>query len=284
MTIAPITPSEVQGPIQVCEMVNGYKLVLNEDGHSGTRRYVDASYLPDEDSQELPDIGDSWDDNYPNLRLTNIDITYLNNDDNCPRIYDCSYASKPDSSSIFADEEDFPTSISAGFEFISVKATTGKWKWNSDSAAVADTTMIYKNTSTFNIAMRRTIKDLKEFMTTQIAICGKLNSEVFYGFPIGQVMYMGCDAEETRTPYLNSRRWNITLNFAVRRVPYTGESDGKGFNWIWREDKNIFDAPKNGTSGIYEYASFKKLLSDAGIESSVTVKTTQYTRSIKKPY
>jgi len=272
MPVTPLTPNYNLAPIQVKELVEGFSLSLNEDGQSGTRRFIDATATTQGTEVALPSLGDAWDDNYPNLLLTNIRIAYINNNDLCPFVYECTYSARPDSTSTFADEEDLPTSISSGVEFISLQTKSGSWTWESDGTKLADTSAIFKTTSVTNISMRRTIKDLKEFATGSIALNGCLNDLPWFGFARGTVMYMGFDAEETRTPHLNSRRWNITLKFSVRQV-IAYDNGTEGWNYILREDTGKFDSPIVGTPGtyLYEYTDFAVLNTLSQIDTDYTI-------------
>lgn len=257
---------------EVVKLVDSWKFTINSNGQTGFRKYIDATALPDADSEKLPKIGDSWSDEWPDCKLSSIEITYLQDSATCPKIYSCSYDYAPyiydniGGTKVAPQWEDLPITIESSSEMLSWEppkyGELYPWFWLSDQDNVLQP--IFKTIHMSTIRITRQIKDNKilEFLAISQNYQGKLNSATLFQMGRGQVLYNGFNA--TRIVGTNGKLWyNIELIFTTRSVTggtgvggaaTAGENDG--WNYQLREDSGSWDYPSLspvGVDGLYKF-------------------------------
>jgi hypothetical protein len=259
-------------PIMVYPLVSQWHFNSSVDSLSGTRVYLDGSaksILNGITQVELPRLGDEWDDDYPNITCKSIDTTYLNDNDNCPKKFICAYDGIPyTQTAVSGNENDLPKNVSIGGENRAFEPKNNLWKWASNNDNIVHQN-ISKRTIVANINIVRIVKDFDEYMKTVFGIAGKINQEIFLGFPVGTVLFIGANMSEFRNK-IGSKRWSAELVFQVKSVNgriNSGVDNADGWTYSLREDGKVgyiggWDRPYIPGSPkiyLYDYAIFNPL-------------------------
>jgi len=251
--------------IPVILLDRGWKFATDENGQYGTRTFIEASALPHLSSQDLPVIGDPWDDEHSSCLVKSVEESYLNENSICPKTWVVVYSSANQQIETGQKETDYPTSLSSGSEFITWTPPKAPvtWQWAADNKAI--TQVVFKNTILTTISLKRVIKDIDWFMTLSATNSGRVNNNPWYGRPVGGVLYEGCGAEEFRSK-IGARRWLVTLNFVYRTIPELTDLNIVNDHWqyILREDTGLWDKPMLGANSLYRYGDLKQLTEWAG--------------------
>jgi len=271
--------------IPVVEIVKGFEFTMSKDGPTGRRCFVDASVLPNKTVVSLPNIGDKWSDEYPECRLRDIRITYIDDNDLCGKQYECNYSARPDDQlktnddGMFSrrDERELATQIDTGAETLIIepyelpkdaadlsKYASYLYKWQSDDADCAQP--IYILIPKHTIVIERIISDSKldEFFAVSAECSGKVNKDKFFELEPETVLYLGASMVSQWSPFglTYKKQWKAKLTFIYRPL---------GWQYIWRNDKATFDKPlrkSEGEPSLYQTISFEELLTAGGVDVS----------------
>lgn len=281
--------------IPVVQIVQSFVFEMYKDGQRGIRNYVDASVRPDATSENLPAIGSGWDDDYPDCRLRNIRVTYIDDNDNCGRKFECTYDTQDlDDAQDQTNEGGIPvtndvnklaSTIDAGAEMVTwepydksadVEAVNPLWVpthfWGSDSEDVKQ--LVFKRVVTASFSVERIISDAKmdDFLELSFSLQGKLNNSSFFGQPAGTCLYQGCQLQSYLSQFgiSNKKKWKGMLTFVYKSVTGTTGAGNDGWNFILREengewDKPVMNHPPAGSDGfLYEDGDFDELMTISG--------------------
>jgi len=198
------------------------------EGVTGIRTYYEDTNSDD----ELPMLGDKWDDDNESLTLKNLDVLYLNDDPTCIRKFICTYDTRPTLQlSTVISGDDLPTTIDATIEqkLWEPNPSDALWKWK-DNDELCDQ-VLPKIVIHENFIQDRYIGvgNFAEYNAAVVNKLGKLNATSFRrgpgnsgiedSFPIGTVMFTGAQFSEARNK-IGARRWKVTLNFAIKLVTF----------------------------------------------------------------
>jgi len=245
--------------VQVYELVEQWRFSISASSVSGTRVYLDSDASLGTSRVALPNIGDVWDLDYGNVTLKTIDVTYLNDNDNCGRKYVCNYDGLPyTQTSIVQSSDDFPRSVDVSGEFITWEPKGNIFQWGSDDSVTKQAVFKHVATATFRIA--RVVKDFDDYMHDVAGKVNRVNAANFLGFPAGTVLFIGANMTEFNNR-VGFKRWRADLNFVFRTV--TGDlRDGyDGWNYFLRNDTGKFDSIYNANdlTNLYELIHFDTL-------------------------
>lgn len=260
-------------PIMAYPLISEWQITIGGTGSSGTRKYLETTETLSGTKEAVPNIGQVWDGDHP-ITVSSIKMTYLNDNDNCGKLYTVNY----DSNSSFNQQfevaaDELPVSVDIGGELIAVEpfrtindVKTYYWKFVSDEKDVEQP--LYKRTAVASIKFTRIVSDAEAYVNTCMDYVGKVNQDTFFGFGIEQVMFEGCSTYQ----FLNSKgqkRWKAELTFTVRKV--TGEGSEDGWNYVLRPDglgegagwdKPVIKTGVNANKSLYEDADFDALLNE----------------------
>jgi len=265
----------------VVALTDSWTFSIDENGQRGTKKFIYADAFSGRGfpQQQLPSILDSWSATYDKCYLKVINISYLNNDGNCYQVYECIYDSQvPDTAQadtnnsgviVNYDETQLPFSISTGGEIVTWEPPVGSetHHWANDGATVAQPIFRIVNNATI-MSKRFVYSGISDVLNKSFELQGKLNNAIFFGKPVGTILYNGC----TVLPYIGKNIGNSTtyysveFNFSYRTVPdaprsalSTGESDG--WNFQLREDTGTFEGvyEVGATTGLYKLGNLKEL-------------------------
>jgi len=250
---------EIKTDIEVVLLSQKYQTTKNYDGsQSGTRVYHEASYHPNSAGKivYLPDQGDSWSVEAPDLKVVTIEQTYLQDRTECGRLWTLNYTNidmtysasgGEEDPEATANEKDFRTSIELGVENVTFEVNAGVWKWY-DTDLPCSNKVIPVPVSISTIKLYRTIygTQLWAFNEMDFFAHGKCNKGLFYNIPSWMLLYRGANLLEKKGEF-GERIWDAELIFDFRSVTGNfvwGEGDLTdggldGWNWIVREDKDM---------------------------------------------
>uniref|UniRef100_A0A6H1ZXT0 Uncharacterized protein n=1 Tax=viral metagenome TaxID=1070528 RepID=A0A6H1ZXT0_9ZZZZ len=241
--------------IQVYSLVEQWRFFVSASSVTGTRVYLDESAaLPAPATLTmLPNIGDTWDDDYTNVTLKTIDISYVDNNDNCPKKYVCNYDSVPSvQTAVPLSADDLPIYVDVSGEQISWVPPKGTFEWASDNSECSQ--VIFKQVSLATVRMYRVVKTFDVYMATVMALAGKVNATAWRGFYPRTVMFQGANM----TQFLNrlgQKRWKAELIFCARSVTKELGDWTDGWNFIVREENGNWDQPRQKVTTDRLYAS-----------------------------
>lgn len=240
--------AEIKTDIEVVLLSHNYENEKTLDGNqNGTRVYMEASYhpKPGNDIVYLPDTGDSWSLDYPELKVKTSNQTYVGDSTNCGRIWTLTYGSVPVTYSAGGDEAEYQTNIELGAEAVTFEPKGEIWKWYYAGSEVYITAPLFFIVSTMTIKLYRTIFNgsLDSFMSRSLYCVGKCNGDVFYKIPDYMLLYEGANLQEGRGD-LGQRIWKAELSFKWRSVTGFWEWNTKsseeggtdGWNWIMQDN------------------------------------------------
>ena len=283
--------------VPVVQLTQNFNFEMHESGQRGTRVFVDASVRPDLSSEDLPAIGSGWSDDYSGCRLRNIRVTYIQDNDNCGRRFECVYDTQSNDDSnaltnqsgagVTNDVTKLACQVDAGSDSVTWEpweepsasrfptGTKFTHKWTAAPGAGQDVKqLVFKRTITGQFSVERIIKDSKfrDWLEKSWSKTGKLNDAEFFQFPAGTLLYTGCQMAKTWTQFGTStkREWKGNLIFIYKSVTGSPTAGLDGWNWILREDTGEWNKPQMktvpaGQSGfLYESADFSELLTFGG--------------------
>ncbi len=134
---------------------------------------------------------------------------------------------------------DYPTvtiSRDSGVEMVTRQGTA--YKFPSDSRRLAHQVGVPVATTQYALTFHR-LPALDH--STYDSLIGCVNSSVFFGRPIGTMLYLGCSSTGTYT-LGGIPSYEATQQFSYRRIPH---------NQIMRDDGTAFEAPVDFASGDF---------------------------------
>jgi hypothetical protein len=257
-------------PIMVYPLVASWRFFISSESLGGNRVYLESSVGLSVPSEQLPKIGDPWDIDYPNVTLKSIEVTFLNDNPNCGKQYNCSYDGVPYNQQAQIQEEKLLITVDVGGEMRAFEPKGSLWKWVGTGTIISSQNLS-KRVVIANIRMYRPVKDFDDYMRTVMSCAGKLANHEFHGFPIGTVLFLGANMSEFKNRF-GFRRWNAELLFAVKSCTgliSNGTANADGWTYDLREDGNsgIVDGwdrpyiPGSPNKYMYEYTNFGPLFS-----------------------
>ena len=282
-------------PIPVVQLTQNFSFEMYESGQRGVRVYVDASIRPDVTSESLPAIGSSWSDDYKGCRLRTIRVSYIQDNDNCGRRFECSYdtQSNDDSNSltnesgagVTNDVNKLACQMEVGSESVTwepiKKPLAAKYPtntkfthlWNGVAGQFVEQ-LLFKRTVTGQFGVERliTASKISAFLLKSFSHAGTINSVEFFGCPAGTVLYQGCNMSKTWTQFGTSTKmqWKGNLIFLYKGVTYDPRANADGWNYVLREDSGLWQRPKAvappaGENGyLYQSTDFTELMTFGG--------------------
>lgn len=240
-------------------LVEQWKFSMSKSGLSGTRVYLDTdSVLPNSTKESIPKLGDSWSDDYLDLICSNVDVTYLNDSDQCGKKVVCTFSgltTPQDKDPV--SEDDSPKYVDVNGEFISFEPKDDAIYWEDGGATDFVKQPLYFSVGRATIRLFRVIKTFDEYMRIVFTEVNKVNNSDFLGFPAGMVLFTGADATEFRDR-IGRKRWNVELSCAVRSVTGVFAADMDGWNYVLNEKTALWDRPLKvaDDSATYESTNF----------------------------
>jgi hypothetical protein len=128
------------------------------------------------------------------------------------------------------------------------------WKWTTSGSAIMLPMPVRIVTVTFSRPTKELAASANEsFKAAMVANGGKINSDEYDGWGVGNVMLVGANGGSARNK-AGTQVWKYEVEFAVRIVP--GKATD-GWQYIMRED-GIWDKPKrkDNATYLYETAAF----------------------------
>jgi len=243
-------------PTIVYALTQNWSFTISDSGVIGTRVYLETTAAMPVASTTLPKLGSTWDSDYPFVTLKTITITYINDNDNCGRLFTCSYDGSPYTQTAEPlSSEELPKNVSVTGELVSWEPTKSSYKWL-DGVAVAQP--VFVQVANAEITVTRVVKDFDAYMA-QVFFCTNLcNDSELFGFPEGALMFAGADMTEFKNK-MGNKRWKADLKFVARKCQgdiAAGASDPDGWGWTFqlREDTGKWDEPKLQPAGKALYA------------------------------
>ena len=259
----------------VVELMEGWSFSQGIEITTGMRTFIDAAALPQYTPIELPLIGASFDNDWPLITCKKIDVKYKEPRPSCPRIYVCSYDSKPTWSMANLTQPPPPiTTISIGADQFTYtnplrSASSGNpgiplWNWDSQTGPPAVDLGIGQMEYTETISKTRYIypgNDLTNWREIASILVGHLNTAAFDIYAVGELLFIGADLTEM-TNETDVRMWKADLKFRCRYVT-DDATPPKFLDWNY-----VFD-PKTGryrllvnsvtNAWLYHYSDFGPL-------------------------
>jgi len=258
----------------------GYEIEKTENSKSGTKIYTNAPNTSDPIDQ-LPEIGDSWDDgDNDDLLLRTIQESFIS--DKCDyKLYRLNYSTRVEDSLSAAgneSENDLPVSISLGAEMIAwtpPKQYESSFQWKDATGYVTAlndskiNTTIQRRICLITYTFTRRVTDLTSFKIANLRNINRINSSTFYGIPRGYLLYTGADMESQYSP-VYGRFWIARMNMILKITSPERAFDGNGnmvadvdgWNYALRESDGQFSRPyfNISSSYLYQYSDFKGLI------------------------
>lgn len=236
---------------------------INKDGSSATRIYVNAAILPDKTPTFLPEISDSYADDWTELRVISVIQTYIDNDPNCGLQYEVQYSSVVDDTPDTYEERQIPRTIDMSSEYQTYRKTgieDGKWfVWDSDDEPCNDFILKKREVISNFTVHRRIYADSIQTWTKVLADrVGLVNSSEFYRVPQGSCMFLGA----SMTQYLDNKgreRWRASMKFSMKVVDDNWELSDAWLK-VWRPEKNTYEKPTCDGRELYEKVDFNVLI------------------------
>jgi len=255
---------------EVVLLKRDYGKTFSKNSTTGIKVFISAAALPNSTSVDLPELGDSYDDDYIGLRVATIDESYI--DDGCNHIlytvnYSTAAASEPD------EDAYYPITVETGAEFQTYNDSkeesvlNGHWQWE-DGTLINDFKARKKEITTI-ITIHREIWDLDAFLVESNSKIGKVNSITtsLNGVTVESqtCLYVGASISETRTAN-GATKWLAQLKFSVKLVPLVGGGLG-GWNYTYRSGRDAYQLAKHSitTEYLYDDTLFDTLLTAGGI-------------------
>lgn len=240
------------------KLVEGWQKTQTQEGASGTKVYLTGVTLPDVVLEDIPVLGESWDDDPANYALTCKNITQTLVGDCVTGLrHTCNYNSEVNSG-VAVSLETCLKSMSVGAETQSWEPKNSSWTWDSDATAVAQP--IFKLTTQNTISIERFVSDYSSFVNTVITKAGTINDATFLGVKEGALLFIGADMQEFIGAG-GAKSWKTILHFVGRNI--TGDALYED-SWlkVLRTDNGAWDKPKNATTGdqLYLKSSFDILV------------------------
>ena len=259
---------------QVVELLEGWAFDEGYEVTTGTRKFIDASSLPQQTAIDLPIIGSPFDEDWPLVTLKSIRVRRLANRPNCPMVYECNYDSKQFSADLWLSTPAAIVSTNIGGDYTTYTnpmvspGTDTKWKW--DDGSNAPDIIIPQFEYTNVVRLSRYLYPGGDLTAWQIAT-GKLvnciNNDTFLGYAKGLLLYTGADLAPMASAESNSKMWKAELTFKARGVFQPGSVPPRQvLDWNYIFDpitityrKLLLDGVANKT--LYAYDDFKPLIS-----------------------
>lgn len=241
--------------IDVYALVQQWSMTISAESIEGTRVYMEdvGQSMPDGSSKTtLPKLGDSWDSDYLNLTLKTITVTYILDNDNCPRKFVCNYNGVPFTQMAEPlSADDLPKNIEIGGEFNSWEPKLNTWKWASDDAPI-NKQVLNRRIALLTIRITRVIRDFDTYTELCSILINHVNDVELLGFPTETLLFNGANLYEFRNR-AGQKRWKVDLQFVARFV--TGNPAADGWNYQLRDTDGSWDKAINVATGHSTYLS-----------------------------
>jgi len=225
-------------------LMEQWQFTITSSGATGTRVYLDTNLtLASSSKENIPKIGDSWSDDYPDIVVKSIAVTYINNAEECGKKIVCTYGPRSIEMEVSPQsEDDLLKNVTVSGEFISWEPKGSSYYWLGTDPHETVKQPIFYNISKASIQMYRVIKDFDAYMAVVMSIVNTVNIEEFLGFPAETVLFTGANCSEFKNRS-GFKRWKVELLFTVRSCTgdYTDGNDG--WNFTLREDTGGFEKP-----------------------------------------
>lgn len=243
-----------------------YKLLANEvefeyggeDGQRGQAAFVNDST----GTHSLPALGAGFNyfgTNAATCTLRRIKMVYLERDSTRVK-YLCQYASPESSKGGGASQKDIQDRRwEFGGDMQTIPKPTG-WKWTTGTDLPIGNIPIARRVLTINYSRPTPLMSSAEnttFIGKLIAVSGKVNSDDFEGWGVGNVLCNGASGGTVRDEH-GHVKYRYDVSFSVRSLPGV-DSGANGWQHVMRED-GVWDKPKDsGGANLYGTASFEGL-------------------------
>lgn len=229
--------------------VKSYQLEISETGLSGTR-----VYLEDEDgTDDLPELGDSWDDEYWSLICRSKRQTLLGDAPHA-RMWTLQYSASADPEAAGDEEipiEDLPVTMEIGAEGLNLgKQPNVKWKdAQGQPTTVPVTQDMFKLVGQGNYRVSKVYKSWNDMLAKFLPKIGKINNATWRIFPRHSVLCVGVSASEFRNEE-SELRVKCDVSFQFREIS-------------WRKLWNVDDeAWRETTQDLYTESNFNELFQE----------------------
>jgi len=246
----------------VAEVVQGFRFARTATSISGTRVFVEP--FEGADTQALPNLGDPWDTEYPEVTAKEIIMGYLENNPACPKTWTVNYDGSPwVYSSEALDANELLVNIDTSGEFKIWSYLAGTMFWASDSSQIKNGEQFNRHIALQTIKVNRVIKDIEAWNSTCLLHTNTLNNGSFFGFSAGMVKFAGARTQQY-TDMFGHKSWKAELIFDVKNVNNVGGGGENGWNYVWRKDTMSFDRPRTETGKyLYDSSDFDSMFDSA---------------------
>ena len=227
-------------------------------GNSATLTYLETDQdIPGSTRVQLPKLGDSYSDDYPDMTLKNIHYGLLNGNPNCGKLYTCTYDSEPwMQTSAETNLDLLPKSIDISADYLKFYPNIGLASWTSDGEDVVDPLQILE--AHMRIRVTRVIKNFDDYTILVFQTIKRINNATFLGIPAGMVRFEGATYNLFKSRS-GADRWNVELTFdcVSRTGTFTAGTDG--WQYQLRKDTGAWDTVNNMQGLTYQEADFTEL-------------------------
>ena len=249
-------------PTQGYLLVGGWKFEINADGATGTRVYLHTDeVLPNSTLVNIPKIGDSWDEDWPDVVVKSIDVGYYESE-LCGQKITVNYGPRTISFEIQGQSaDDLLKNVDVAGEALAVKSQNQVFRWEGDTSDNKYVKQdLYLTIAKGSIRMFRIIKSFNSYMRTVFERVNTVNQDNILGFPSEMLRFNGVSCQEFRDRS-GFKRWRVELVFEIRSVTGNFTAGKDGWNYVFRETTGQWQKVKNESTdeGLYKLADWDEL-------------------------
>lgn len=253
-------------PTQGYKLLEGWSFTIAQSGQTGTKCYlVDSPDLTGQTREDIPSLGESWDDDYSEVTCKSITKVFMTGCATASK-WTCYFDTLPfNEAATPLSSDDLSRQVDVGGEFLAWEPkSTAAWTWSAGAGTAPVKQPIFKNCVQATIRIPVIVGAFDDFFRDSLDTCGHINDATFLNIPRGNVLYIGCSIVEYKNSW-GARRWRADMNFVVRTLGDAGiDSVGETWQYIMDEATGKFDKPRDSSGNyIYEEASFSVLFSHA---------------------
>lgn len=243
------------------ETVDGFSFNQSVSGITATRAFVNHTDDPEKTPDQLPQLGDVW-QNFPKLRVRTTKSEIINNDStkrkitatyNTDLIDNRIYGRKSNIDELSFDvlrSFDIPYQLDAGGEVLSINKVNN-WKFESGSSTDVEQ-KVYRFIPNATLRFTIYIDDISNFIISSVSHLGKLIGEdLAFLYPGGCWLISSIEQTLFSIGYAPDKTDGFaTFTLLFRTVNPKMDTFGvedkniDGWNWIYNTDQNAFGLPR----------------------------------------
>lgn len=252
----------------------GYRFTESDEVWSGTKVFYDTAARPGvTDTVTLPNIGDKWDETYDLMFCVNIDKTPIGDDTSAGFQYICTYSSYRTDSDVLKSGDGFArkeisvtVSTDASFDSYTYGADGAQKLYVTDDGSVfgelTESATVNRMTPNTNIVItERYDGNIKDILTDNASLVGKLNASPMWGYARGMILFNGVTATPikglSKATGKTIIKWNRSYNYSIRHLK---NIDEEAWQFVFVQGFYVRLANDDNVAGMnamnpYEYAS-----------------------------